>query len=82
MFKTIHNFTPSYLCELFDLRSTGYNFRNSENALFVPKPRTNYGCKRNFSHDGVKLWNLLLQNVRAICSLTQFKRQIRKFFSI
>ena len=26
--------TPSYLHELFDLRSTGYNLRNLENTLY------------------------------------------------
>ena len=49
MFKTINDLTPFYLHELFESRSTGYNLRNSEHTLFVPKPRTNYG-KRSFSY--------------------------------
>ena len=81
MFKTVHELTSPYLYELFDFRSTGYNLRNLENTLFVPKPRTNYG-KRTFSYDGAKLWNELPQSVRAICSLTQFKREIHNWFSI
>ena len=52
MFKTVHELTPPYLHELFDFRSTGYDLRNLENTLFVPKPRTNYG-KRTFSYDGL-----------------------------
>ncbi len=40
MFKTVNDLTPHYLRELFQSRSTGYNLRNSENTLFVPKPRT------------------------------------------
>ena len=81
MFKTINDLTPFYLHELFESRSTGYNLRNSEHTLFVPKPRTNYG-KRSFSYIGAVLWNVLPQNVRTTCSLSQFKRAIDNLFSI
>ena len=81
MFKTINDLTPYYLRELFESRSTGYNLRNSENTLFVPKPRTNYG-KRCFSYSGALLWNELPQNIRAIGSLNQFKREIDNLFSV
>ena len=82
MFKTINELTPYYnLHELFESRSTGYNLRNSGHTLFVPKPRTNYG-KRSFSYSGAVLWNELPQNVRATCSLSQFKRAIDNLFSI
>ena len=81
MFKTVHGLTPSYLHGLLDFRSTGYNLRNLENTLFVPKPRTNYG-KRTFSYDGAKLWDELPQRVRAICSFAQFKRETHNLFSI
>ena len=46
---------------------------NQNINLFVPKPRTNYGKR-------AVLWNDLPQNVRAICSLSQFKREIDNFF--
>jgi hypothetical protein len=81
MFKTTNDLTPFYLHELFESRSTGYNLRNSEHTLFVPKPRTNYG-KRGFSYSGAVLWNELPQNVRTTCSLSQFKRAIHNLFSI
>ena len=42
MCKTINDLTPLYLHELFESRSTGYNLRNPEHTLFVPKPRKNY----------------------------------------
>jgi hypothetical protein len=48
MFKTINDLTPFYLHEFFESRSTGYNLRNSEHTLFVPKPRTNYTVKTNW----------------------------------
>ena len=80
MFKTINELTPPYLHDLFKSRSTGYNLRNSEHTLYVPKPRTNYG-KRSFSYSGAMLWNELPQTVRAVRSLSQFKREIDAFFS-
>ena len=80
MFQTVNDLTPHYLRELFQSRSTAYNLRNSENTLFVPKPRTNYG-KRSFSYSGAVLWNELPQNMRAIGSLNQFKREIDNLFS-
>ena len=81
MFKTINELTPSYLHDFFKSRSTGYNLRNSEHTLYVPKPRTNYG-KRSFSYSGATLWNELSQSVLAVHSLSQFKREIDVFFSM
>ncbi|XP_028417952.1 uncharacterized protein LOC114542649 [Dendronephthya gigantea] len=81
MFKILNDLTPNYLRNLFEFHSTGYNLRNSENALFVPKPRTNY-ANRSFSYSGAVLWNELPQNVRALCSLNQFKREIDNIFSL
>ena len=81
MFKTINELNPPYLHDLFKSRSTGYNLRNSEHTLYVPKPRTNYG-KRSFSYSGAMLWNELPQSVRAVRSLSQFKREIDAFFSM
>ena len=81
MFKTINELNPPYLHDLFKSRSIGYNLRNSEHTLYVPKPRTNYG-KRSFSYSGAMLWNELPQSVRAVRSLSQFKREIDAFFSM
>jgi len=75
MFKSIHELAPQYLQDLFTLRHTNYNLRNSDIKLALPKPRTNY-LKRSFSYSGAKLWNDLPQSIRSISSLGQFKREI------
>ena len=54
MFKTINELTPPFLHDLFKSRNSGYNLRNSEHTLYVPKPRTNYG-KRSFSYSGANV---------------------------
>ena len=51
MFKTIKGLSPLYLQNLFSIRSTSYNLRDSEIKLGLPKPRTN--CrKRSFGYSG------------------------------
>ena len=51
MFKTLNGNTPSYLQDMFSVRGTGYNARNSDVRLNLPKPRTNYQ-KRSFCYSG------------------------------
>lgn len=57
MFKTIKGLAPAYLQNLFSIRSTPYNLRDSEIKLDLPKPRTNYR-KRSFGYSGALLWNM------------------------
>ena len=61
MFQTFHDLTPPYLHLLFDFGSKGYNLRNIENTLFVPKLRTNYG-KRASNYERSRLCNELPQS--------------------
>ena len=51
MFKILKGHMPSYLQNLFSLRGTRYNFRNSEVKLNLPKPHTNF-LKRSLSYSG------------------------------
>ena len=75
MFKSLNKLAPGYLQDVFNIRSTDYNLRNSCSKLTLPKPRTKY-LKRNFSYSETQLWNSLPQDVRNIKSLGQFKREI------
>ena len=51
MFKILKGDAPDYLQNLFSARGTGYNLRNSEIKLNLPKPRTNY-LKRSLRYSG------------------------------
>ena len=79
MFKIVNELSPHYLHESLEYCSTGYNLRNFDNTLFVPKPRTSYG-KQNLNYNAAVLRNNLPRNVRAICSLSQLKRKIENVF--
>ena len=55
------------------ITSYNYNWRNSENKLAIPLPRTK--CYKNsFSYFGAVLWNSLPSVVRQATSLTNFRR--------
>ena len=77
MFKSMNGLAPVYLHELFSERHTAYDLRDSFRKLNLPKPRTNY-LKRSFGYSGALLWNSLLDSVRAIRSIGQFKKEINR----
>ena len=68
---------PVYLQDLFSERHTYYDFRDSFRKLNLPKPRTDY-LKRSFGYCGALLWNFLPENIRAIRSIGQFKKEINR----
>ncbi|KXJ15113.1 putative RNA-directed DNA polymerase from transposon X-element [Exaiptasia diaphana] len=79
MFKSVNSLAPKYLMDMFSYRQSLYNFRNSENILNVPKPRTNY-LKRSLGYSGAVLWNGLTCDMRTARSLADFKKQLNGFF--
>ena len=78
MFKILNGKAPTYLQELFSVRGIGYNIRNSEMRLNVPKPRTDY-MKKSFCYSGAVLFNSLTQDIRKCQSLPKFKKAINKY---
>ena len=81
MFKIIEGLSPAYLQDLFSIRTTKSNLRDSEIKLNLPKPRTNY-CRRALGYSGALLWNSPPVHLRKSDSLRYFKRVLDKFYSI
>ena len=79
MFKVVKGDAPDYLQNLFSARGTGYNLRNSEIKLNLPKPRTNY-LKRSLGYSGALLWNSLPQYIRRFSSLTLFNNSLNQYY--
>lgn len=69
MFKVINNLKPQYLQKLFSSCNNNYDFRDCENKLALPKPRTNY-LKRSFCYSGASSWNSLPSDLKLYESLT------------
>ena len=72
---TIGGLIPAYLQNLFSIRSTLYNQRDSELKVDSPKPCTNYS-KRSFSSSGALLLYSLPIYLRKLDSLGRFKGKL------
>ena len=84
MFKILNGDAPSYLQLLqnrFSVHGSGYNLRNSEIKLNLPKPRTNY-LKRSLCYSRALLWNNLPQNIRMLRSLPLFKNSLNYYYNL
>ena len=54
-----------------------YDMRDSLRKLNLPKPRTDY-LKRSFGYSVALLWNSLPENITAIRSIGQFKKETNR----
>ena len=78
LYKVLNQNTAQCLTEsLFRLRdlNRGYDLRNLETDLALPKPKTNF-LKRSFRYSGSMLWINLPLEAKKATSLHQFKRSI------
>ena len=76
VYKCLNGLAPDYLSSKFIQRKdiiTSYDFRDSENKLAIPLPRTNYG-KNSFSYSRAVLWNRLPATIRTATSLSNFSK--------
>ena len=58
---------------MFQYRNYKYSFRDSENRVALPKPRTD-NIKQSFGYSGAVLWKDLPSSVRKTTTLPNFKR--------
>ena len=77
LFKSLNGLAPVSLHDLFSERHTDYDLRDSFRKLNVLKPRIGY-LKRSFGYRGALLWNSLPEDIRAIRSIGQFKKEINR----
>ena len=71
------NYSPCLRKSLitFTNLNRGYNLRNDETYLALPKPKTNF-LKRSFKYSASMLWNNLSYEAKTATSLRQFKQNI------
>ena len=77
IFKSLNGLAPVYLHDLFSERHTNYDLSDSFRNLNLPKPSNDY-LKCSFGYSGALLWNSLPENIRAITSIGQFKKEINR----
>ena len=68
VYKICNGYSPKYLCDLIETKSTPYNIRSKHN-LIQPKCKTvTYGLN-SFRYKGPKIWNQLPNQLKDAISL-------------
>ena len=71
MYKIINGHTPSYLCNRFHVKTSGYELRGHK-RLTIPIPKTEFK-KRSISYSGATLWNSMTDDLKTACNISQFR---------
>ena len=79
VFKCLHGSNPSYLCNMFSIKSVKYNLRR-DCVLTLINSRTNIGL-HSFKQLGARLWNSLLNQVKNLRELSELKTASRKIIT-
>ena len=77
VFKTINNYPPEYLRDLFRLRDNIKNLRGV-NKLQVPKPNTTRYGKNSVKYLAAITWNEISDTLRSPSTLSAFKKAVRQ----
>ena len=76
MFKVKHSLVPVNISNLFNLKNTQYNLRNSDFEL--PRFETVRFGRNAIKYMGPLIWSKLPRHLRMVETLNSFKRNIRK----
>ena len=77
VFKTINNYPPEYLRDLFRLRDNIKNLRGV-NKLQVPKPNTTRYGKNSVKYLAAITWNKISDTLRTLSTLSAFKKAVQQ----
>ncbi len=78
VYKAVKGMTPNYIQELFEVKEIPYNLRNLTRTIIPKSNSTTFGLK-SLKHEGNKIWNLLLVDIKTSDSLAIFKIKINKW---
>ena len=80
LYKSTHDLTPSYICDLFEFHSSqNYNVRSVSNNNMLIKRHNSKIFEKSLQYVGPRLWNSLPVTIRNSPSLPSFKTAISKF---
>ncbi len=78
VFKSLNNLNPEFMKEMFKVKETPYDLRDS-NILVQPKfDKISYG-KNTFQYYGSHIWNLLPNNIKECTTQETFKSLLEKW---
>ena len=80
LYKSTHDLTPSYICDLFEFHSSqNYNVRSVSNNNMLIKRHNSKIFEKSLQYVGPRLWNSLPVTIINSPSLPSFKTAISKF---
>ena len=81
IFKLIHGLQPLSLCSFISVKRSNYHFRNFENKLVLPKPKTNF-MRNGTLYNSIKLFNDLPSNIRSKADIEAFTQAVDVYHKI
>ena len=76
VFKSIHNSSPLYIQDMFEVEKSSYSLRDSSKLVQPKRNTTTFGL-RSFTYFGSKLWNDLPIDFKETTDLALFKDRLR-----
>ncbi len=77
VYKSIHQMTPIYIQEMFNIKVTPYNLRDPCRTV-MPKAKTTTHGLKSPKYEGNRIWNSLPVHIKGAGSLGIFKDRISK----
>ncbi len=75
MFKSLNNLNPIFMKEIFNVKETSYNLRDSS-LMYLPSFNKIMYVKNTFKYYGFHLWNILPNDIKKCMDLDTFKTLI------
>ena len=76
VYKSVKGVSPTYICDMFKIKNTNYNLRNSS-LLVKNHQRTKAFGLSSFSYTASHIWNLLPQQLRNAQNLKEFGKLVK-----
>ena len=78
VYKAVNKLSPSFMWDLFHVKDSNYNLRNSNN-LNVKQCRTKKYGQDSLSNYGAKLWNALPNELKECKDLVTFRERVKNW---
>ena len=78
IFKTLHNLNPSFMKDIFQIRTSNYSSRNPNNLIHYRPNQVTFGTN-SLKSLGPRIWNCLPEELKSVNSLNIFKSLITQW---
>ena len=79
MYKVANGIAPEIMNEIFRLRNDQYYDLRHTSQFIIPHVNTVFNGSESASYLGPKIWELIPSEIKEECSLSRFKKEIKKW---